>query len=121
MGKSDPETALDNIHVRKQFLMAIEFDHDLKDYLSEDLDEVTESIKAVKLESNGTLLWEVKTSRVLTKTEERSLENYLTGQCSDGWGEGFEQHPVLIKQDQEYFYSPWIPGSKAKIVKNKIN
>lgn len=40
------------------------------------------------------LFWTVYTSDVLDKKEEKSLLDYITGQCSDGWGEGFEQHPV---------------------------
>lgn len=40
------------------------------------------------------LFWTVYTSDVLDRKEEKSLLDYITGQCSDGWGEGFEQHPV---------------------------
>jgi len=40
------------------------------------------------------LFWTVYTSDVLDKKEEKALLDYITGQCSDGWGEGFEQHPV---------------------------
>lgn len=40
------------------------------------------------------LFWTVYTSDVLDKKEEKSLLDYITGQCSDGWGEGFEQRPV---------------------------
>lgn len=34
------------------------------------------------------------------------IRDFLSGQCSDGWGEGFEQHPLEIN-GIEYYISTW--------------
>jgi hypothetical protein len=40
------------------------------------------------------LLWTVYTDGQLDRSEEKNLLDYITGQCSDGWGEEFEQFPI---------------------------
>ena len=42
----------------------------------------------------------------LNKTELEELSDEITGQLSDGWGEGFEQHPVIIG-GEDYYISFW--------------
>lgn len=42
----------------------------------------------------------------LNKTELEELSDEITGQLSDGWGEGFEQHPVAIG-GEDYYISFW--------------
>ena len=42
----------------------------------------------------------------LNKTELEELSDEITGQLSDGWGEGFEQHPVTIG-GEDYYISFW--------------
>lgn len=51
-----------------------------------------------------------------TKKEVDDIMGYIEGQCSDGWGEGFEQNPIY-----SYFVSTWkIKGErKIKHIKTK--
>lgn len=49
---------------------------------------------------------ECKVSEALTEHDIEVLKEYWTGQMSDGWGEGFEQHPILV-EDGEIYVSFW--------------
>ena len=40
------------------------------------------------------LKWTITTDKKLTEEEKHKLLRYVQGQCSDGWGEGFEQNPI---------------------------
>lgn len=48
----------------------------------------------------------VKSYGELNKTELAELSDEISGQLSDGWGEGFEQHPVTIG-GEDYYISFW--------------
>jgi len=53
----------------------------------------------------------------LTDDELQILADYTEGQWSDGIGEGFEQEPCLITEDEdgeelEVYISPWFYGQK---------
>ncbi len=48
----------------------------------------------------------VKSYGELSKTELAELSDEISGQLSDGWGEGFEQHPVTIG-GEDYYISFW--------------
>ena len=51
----------------------------------------------------------------LTPAEEELLKDYITGQNSDGWGEGFEQRP-LETEDGDLYVSFWNSGDGYSIM-----
>lgn len=55
-------------------------------------------------EVNGELygVLECKISEPLAERDVEVLKDYWTGQMSDGWGEGFEQHPVQTAEGELY-------------------
>ena len=42
----------------------------------------------------------------LSERQWNAVMEYITGQYSDGWGEGFEQHPITV-EDGEIYVSFW--------------
>lgn len=52
------------------------------------------SIKAVGLSEDGEFKVRVQYEDVPSEGDIRIMKDWLTGQYSDGWGEGFEQRPV---------------------------
>lgn len=68
-------------------------------------------------------LWSVTTydsSRELTKKELKIVEDYTSGQWSDGIGEGFEQEPCHIGHaGEEVYISPWYYRQNRTITQTK--
>ena len=60
-------------------------------------EKVFSAIPSVR-EWNGELVgvFECRISGELTASELEDLRSYLTGQASDGWGEGFEQREIRV-------------------------
>lgn len=48
----------------------------------------------------------------LNEEELKTLADYTSGQWSDGIGEGFEQYPQYI-ENEEVYISPWFFGQKV--------
>ncbi len=52
----------------------------------------------------------------LTKEQLDLLADYTQGQWSDGIGEGFEQFPCYINDEEEVYISPWYFGQEVTII-----
>ena len=87
-----------------------DFNGDLMQYYHEDdsvRSKVVSAVPSVEICGNklcGCLTVELK--ETLLDDEQTVLCNYISGQYSDGWGEGFEQHPITIG-GEDYYISFW--------------
>ena len=85
-----------------------DFGGDLMQYYHEDDSVRRKVVRAVPTvdEVNGELvgsLW-VDTDAPLTAEEQAVFCAYISGQCSDGWGEGFEQREIDVGDGKLYVH-----------------
>lgn len=83
------------------------FDEDDHPTLAKKLKSIVWDARSVNNELYGCV--EVKLKAPMTADEEESLKDWITGQNSDGFGEGFEQHPIDIDEG-ELYVSFWGDG-----------
>lgn len=89
---------------------------DLKQYYP--YREFNQDFKIIRMEITGMkdeniIVGEIETNRDLTPDEIDSIKDYLTGQCSDGWGEGLSQEQEKEEKHGLKFFvniSPWWSG-----------
>jgi hypothetical protein len=78
---------------------------------------VTGGYMEFKYENGKLMTYTVYNSdRLLTDEELNELMDYTQGQWSDGIGEGFEQFPVYLDENEEVYISPWFYGQDIKII-----
>lgn len=110
-GKMEPATGLKSPATRDKLLDALNHGssgvYDLHEYLDKKYRSLITSFKVTEVFPDGSLSWDITVERSLTKKEKDYIIDYLWGQCSDGWGEGFEQYPFMMEKGTEYYYSPW--------------
>ena len=100
-------------------------ENDMAAYYNED-DGVSEKLTSAvwSVELRGDRLFgriDCSLKEALTTEETEALRDWLTGQCSDGLGEGFEQQPVDT-MDGELFVSFWNSGDDyAMMTENEFD
>ncbi len=77
-------------------------------YMSSRYSKIISSIICTFDEVKKILNINVLTTAPLSKSDMKYLEEFISGQLSDGWGEGFEQIPFYETKTMDYqMFSLW--------------
>ena len=63
---------------------------------------------------------DVTVDKKLTNVQIEEIAKYIDGQCSDGWGEGFEQQDIsqeIGEEDRYVYVKTWNNDTEVKFVK----
>lgn len=82
-------------------------EYDMTVYAKEDEEcsKFADALKCIRWELKDEMKGyiEVITNREMTEEELDSISSWISGQCSDGLGEGFEQQPFASYSESEFF------------------
>jgi hypothetical protein len=115
--KGESQTDYSNLYE----LDGIDCQDNFSDYFDSDAsygEDVTEGYMRFEFDPKSGKLFTVTeylSNRELTQLELDDLEDYTSGQWSDGIGEGFEQTPCHYNGSDEVYISPWFMGQKVVV------
>lgn len=69
-------------------------------------------------DKNSQFIVTVETNKELSDDKIESIRKFLDHQCSDGWGEEFENEDLsyLMNEDRSVFVKTWQPNSEVKYI-----
>jgi hypothetical protein len=99
-----------------------------RDFNEAKLEQYCDEIKGIKKilidtddESSDSMIVSTYADHELSADEIKELESYLSGQYSDGWGEGFEQHDQSSDKLVTIYINTWNRNGfqiSTRLVKN---